>query len=276
MIGAPRINVPDTVLNSAKPLHFTRNWNESLGNPSVFSAFIKGRITLDGAKDLTTIDGEANAGASMIGHSFDLLRVDGSLRAPRTGKMNARMAVQIAGVSVFNLDHDVNASFTKTDSLKKTIDKSVTFHISLLAIPVKIKVGFEGSAGVSYAVAVAPIRARAQFGPFVHTKVYAQASVSLVLVEGGARATLTLLDTNGHLKGAISIEGSNYKWSDSYCQDLDMLSGKISVFITFHTFIFGDHTEDFDIFTFKGLKASGCLFNDSRTMDFTKPLVLHQ
>ncbi len=175
MIAAPRINVPDTILNSAKPLHFTRNWNESLGNPSVFSAFIKGRITLDGAKDLTTIDGEASAGASMIGNSFDLLRVTSNLRAPRTAPMNAKMAVRIAGVSVFNLDHDVNTSFTKTDSLQKTLDKSVSFHVTLLFIPISVKVGFQGAAGVSYAVAVAPIRAKAQFGPFVHTKVYAQA-----------------------------------------------------------------------------------------------------
>lgn len=275
MIAAPRINVPDTILNDAKPLHFTRNWNESLGNPNVFSAFIKGRITLDGAKDLTTIDGEASAGASMIGNSFDLLRVTSNLRAPRTGPMNAKMAVRIAGVSVFNLNENVNTSFTKTGSLQKTTDKSVKFHVTLILIPVSIKVGFQGAAGVSYAVAVAPIRAKAQFGPFVHTKVYAQASVDLFFVEGGARATLTLLNTDGHLKGAISIEGSNYKWSDSYCQSLDMLSGKITIFITFN-YILDSYTKDFDLFTFSGLKKNGCLFNDSKTMNFTKPLVLHQ
>lgn len=275
MISAPRINVPDTILNDAKPLHFTRNWNESLGNPNVFSAFIKGRITLDGAKDLTTIAGEASAGGSMIGHSFDLLRVSGNLRAPRTGPMNAKMAVRIAGVSVFNLDENVNTSLTKRDFLQKTVDKSVSFHITLFLIPVSIKVGFQGSAGVAYAVALAPIRASAHFAPFVRSKVYAQASVSLFFIEGGARATLTLLNTDGHLTGAISIEGSNYKWTDSYCQNLDMLSGKVTIFVTFN-YILDSYTKDFDLFTFSGLKASGCLFNDSKTMDFTKPLVLHQ
>src|SRR5436190_423033 len=93
MIAAPRINVPETILNlPVKPLHFTRAWNQSLGNPKVFSAFTKGHITLDGGKDLTTLEGEASAGGSILSNNFDLMHVTSNLRAPRSGKMNATIA----------------------------------------------------------------------------------------------------------------------------------------------------------------------------------------
>ena len=265
MIAAPRLNVPDTILNSpVTPLHVTKNWDESLGNPKTFSAFIKGHITLDGAKDLTTIEGEASAGGSMFNHSVDLLRVTSNLRAPRTGPMNAKVAVRIAGISVFNLNENVNASFSKTGSLQKTLDKSVSIHFAIGPIPVSAKVGVQGAAGVSYAVSVAPIRANAQFGPFVHTNVYAQAGVGLFFVEAGARATLTLLNTDGHLKGAISIEGADFKWSDSYCQSVDMLSGKVSFFVTIN-YLFDSSTYNWDVFSFNGFKANGCLFKEAKT-----------
>jgi hypothetical protein len=169
------------VIRAAQPLHWNKDWNYSVGDPNVFSAFINGHITLDGTQSLTTIDGAAKAGGSMFSHSFDLLQVTSTLSAPRSGNMNVKVGVSVVGSSVYNLNQDVTTSWSKTDSLQKTLDKSVTYHFSLGPIPMTARMGVQGAAGISYGVGIAPVNASANLGPFVHTKVYAQVGADIVI-----------------------------------------------------------------------------------------------
>lgn len=265
-----------SVLRAAQPLHWNKDWNYTVGDPSVFSAFINGHITLDGTQNGTTIDGAAKAGGSMFSHSFDLLQVTSNLNAPRSGNMNVKVAVSVVGSSVYNLNQDVTTSWTKTDSLQKTLDKSVTYHFSLGPIPMTARMGVQGTAGISYGVAIAPTRASANLGPFVHTKVYAQIGADIVIGGAGAGANLTLLNTDGSLNGAVSIEqdagrGAYYKWNDSYSQSLNMLNGNVYVYAYIYVPCWGlppwcKKEWDWTIFSWGGFSASGTLFSDTKTL----------
>jgi hypothetical protein len=265
-----------TLAPTAKTVHWAKDWNYSLGDPSVFSAYINGKIELNGTKDLTKVDGEASAGGSMFSHSFDLLRVTGNLNAPKSGTMNVKVGVSVLGISVYSLDHNAPAAWSKSDSLSKTLDKSVTIHFALGPIPMSAKIGAQGTAGIAYAVALAPVKASAYVGPFVHTKVYAQVGVDIVVAGAGAGANLTLLNTDGNLNGSLSIEIDSaskpyFKWTDSYCQSLDMLAGNVYIYAYIYVPCWAlppwcKEEHDWNIFSWSGFHVSGCLFNDSRTL----------
>lgn len=264
------------VFPTAKTVHVSKDWNKSLGDPGVFSAYINGKIELNGTQALTKVDGEANAGGSIFSHSFDLLRVTGNLNAPSSGLMNVKVGVSVVGVSVYRLNQSVNTAWSKSDSLSKTLDKSVTIHFSLGPIPMSAKIGAQGTAGIAYAVAIAPVKASAHVGPFVHTKVYAQVGVDIVVAGAGAGANLTLLNTDGNLNGSLSIELDQaskpfFKWADSYSQSLDMLSGNLYIYAyiyvpCWHLPPWCKKEHNWNVFSWTGFHASGSLFNNSGTL----------
>jgi len=271
------------VVRPTQTVHWVKNWNYSFGDPSVISGYFNGKIQLDGTNNATSVDGEADAGGSLFSQSFDLLRVTGNLNAPKTGTMNVTVAASVLGNSVYNFDQNVTTSWSKSDSVSKTLDKSVTINFSLGPIPMSAKIGAQGTAGISYSVAVAPVKASAYVGPSVHTKAYAQVGVVIGVAGAGAGANLTILNTDGNLNGAISIEvdtASNpyFKYTDSYSQNLDMLDGSLYVYAYVYVPCWSvppwcKKEYDWNIFSWTGVKASGYLFNDSKTLYlYTRPV----
>lgn len=271
---------------TSQTVHWVKNWNYNLGNPSVISGYINGKIELDGTNNATSVNGEVDAGGSIFSQSFDLLRVTGNLNAPKTGTMNVTIGASVLGNSVYNVNQNVTTSWSKSDSISKTLDKSVTINFSLGPIPMSAKIGTQGTAGISYGVAVAPVKASAYIGPSVRTKVYAQVGVDIGVAGAGAGANLTLLNTDGNLNGAISIESSRltalspyFKYTDSYSQNLDMLDGNLYVYAyvtvpCWHYPPWCKNEWDWNIFSWTGFKTSGVLFNDSKTLDLYPQNVL--
>jgi hypothetical protein len=264
-------------VQNAQTVHWVKNWNYSLGDPSVISGSINGQIELDGTSNATTVNAQADAGGSLFSQGFDLLKITGNLSAPKTGAMNVQIGVSVVGQSVYSVNQNVNASFTKSDSVSKTLDKSVTINFALGPIPMSAKIGAQGTAGISYGVAIAPVKASAYIAPSVHTRAYAQVGVDIVVAGAGAGANLTLLNTDGNLNGAISIglDSRNtpvYTYTDSYSQSLDMLDGNLYVYAYVYTPCWSippwcKQEYDWNIFSWTGFKASGTLFSDSKTLN---------
>jgi hypothetical protein len=110
----------------------------------------------------------------------------------------------------------------------------------------------------------------------VHTKVYAQVGADIIIGGAGAGANLTLLNTDGSLNGAVSIEqdagrGAYYKWNDSYSQSLNMLNGNVYVYAYIYVPCWGlppwcKKEWDWTIFSWGGFSASGTLFSDTKTL----------
>jgi hypothetical protein len=249
-------------------------WNYSVGNPSVFAASINGKSSLTGTPTAVTIHGEANASGSIFNQQFDLLNATADLNAPASGAGNVKLGVKVVGISVYNLNQNVITSWSKTDTLQKTLDKSKTINFMLGPIPMNAKIGAAGSAGFTYTVAVAPVKASAQIAPFVHTKVYVQAGANVAIGGAGAGANLTLVNLDGNLNGMLGISAKNnklyYDWSSSYSQNVNMLSGNAYVYVYVYTPCWcpssGWVTKkqwDWNIFSWSGFSKSGTLFNNS-------------
>src|SRR6266853_502207 len=160
-------------------LHWEKKWNRSFGDPSTFSASLNAQVDLDGTSSSTSLDAEADAGGSLFSNSFDLLRLSGKLSAPQKGPLNINLTASVLGQSVYNVNENEPSTFTKSDTVSKTLDKNVTLHFSIACIPVSVKLGVQGTAGLSYAVTVAPVKATGSVAPSIKTNAYAQAGVDL-------------------------------------------------------------------------------------------------
>ena len=242
-----------------------KNYDFSFGDPTIISVFLNGKLELDGTSTSTSFDAEANAGGSLFGNSFDVLQTSGKLSAPGKGQLNINVTASVLGKSVYDVNQNAPSTFSKFDSVSKTLDESTTIRFTLLGIPISAKVGIQGKAGVSYGVTVAPVKASGNVVPTINTNAYAQIGADIDIASAGVGGRLTILNLTGDFNGDVAIvpDPKNtliYSYDAQYCQTLDTLDGSLFAFLSTP---FGeiDHT----IFSFGGIKSSGCLFKESKT-----------
>jgi len=250
-------------------LHTVKNWGYTLGDPSTISVSANGKLEVDGTSTSTALDAEATAAGSLFSHSFDILQATGKLNAPQKGQLNITVNASVLGINVYNVNQNATATFTKSDSISKTLDESTSVNFTLIGIPFSAKVGAHGTAGLTYTVTIAPVKAAGVFLPSINTNAYAQVGADIGIASAGVGGKLTILNLNGNLTGNIAIvpdarSKASYSYTAQYCQNLDALDGSIYAFLKVGIDPFStefDHT----FFSFKGTQSSGCLFNESKT-----------
>ena len=249
-----------------------KNWNLSFGDPGVISVFLNGKVELDGTSTSTSLDAEANAGGSLFSHRFDILQLSGKLSSPQAGPLNINLSASVLGKTVYNVNQNATSTFSKSDSISKTLDESATVQFVLLGIPMSAKVGVQGKAGLTYAVTVAPVKATGSVAPSISSNAYAQVGIDVGVASAGAGGRLTILNLNGNLNGDVAIVADaknnlTYSYDAQYCQNFDTLDGTLFAFARIGDCdFFGLCAEaDNTFFSFTGIKSSGCLFSESRT-----------
>jgi hypothetical protein len=265
------------VRGAALPLQVKKSFNHAFGDPNDLSVFLNGQMELDGTTSSTSLDAEADAGGSIFGHSFDLMKISGKLNSPRNGPLNVNVNASMLGFNVYDQNQNVNSSFTKSDSVSKTLDVTVVkIHFTLLLIPMSVKLGVQGAAGFSYTVTVKPVQASGEVKPFIRTSAYGEVGVDVDVAAAGVRGSLTILNVDGDLQGNLAVvpdtkNGANYSYNAEYCQNIDTLGGSLEAFVTVGICPFC--LEDtHNIHTFPGIKSSGCLFQESKTLPVFQPM----
>jgi hypothetical protein len=261
-------------VNLGTPLHVVKNYDKTFGDSSTLAVSLNGKLELDGTSTSTSLDAEANASSSLLSHSFDILQLSGKLTSPQKGPLNVNVNASVLGSNVYNLNHDVTSTFSKSDHLSKTFDQSVTVaRFTILVIPMSVKIGIQGTAGFQYAVTVAPLKATGTFAPSIKSSVYAQVGVDVVVASAGVGGRLVLLNLDGNLDGGVAIVPAagnklNYGYNLSYQQTIDTLDGDLYAFVTVGDCDFFGFCHQFDhsFFSYTGIKSSGYLFNESKTV----------
>jgi hypothetical protein len=258
---------------STKTTHAVKTWNYQLGKPSVIGAFLEGKLELKGSREAVAVLGEAAAGGHLIGHRLELLKARASVRAVEKGTGSARLNVYVMGHSVYNLSQGVAASWSKSDQVSKTFDYSTKFHFMLGPIPMSVRLGAQGSAGVRYFLGAGPLHATVQVIPTTRAQAYAQAGIDILVASAGAGGQLHLLDLSLRLGADLGVQadsGGAYVHEHFYALDeLEVLSGSLYVYAEVYVPRFGvppwdkKHYE-WGLWKWKGLKASGYLFNVDR------------
>ena len=178
----------------------------SIGDPKLFAGYVNGKLELKGSEENMALLGEAKAGASIFGINADLLRLNGNMNAPRKGNMTGKIGLDVLPFgTVYSLSLD-GASISKKDAATKTLDATfANFRVMVGPVPVQVKAGAQGSAGFKYYAGLNPASALAELTPFVHSKVYVQAGVDIVVAGAGAAAEMTLVNYDLSMYGGVRL-----------------------------------------------------------------------
>jgi hypothetical protein len=267
-----------TIPMNANTVHSVKSFNYPLGDTSTFAAYANGKLDLTGKSDLTTVWGEANAGGSLLGNSKNIFRVTGQVTAPKTGTMNGKLTLTVLGTNVYNLNHDTNVSWSKSDSLTKSFDWNTSAKFTIGPIPVRVTVGAMGSAGVTYFVSLRPVAAKAYLSPTAQASVYAQAGVDILIASAGVGASMTLIDSDLNLGGDIAIvsEGGSAIFNERFyaCVDLHLLKGNVYVYAEVDLpWPVPDKEWRWTLWNWSGYDNTACLFNTTKKTPVYSPLV---
>ena len=264
-------------INQPSTLHIVKSFDYPLGDPSKISISGNGKLEVNGTSTSTSLDAEAKAGGSLFGHGFDVLQLTGKVNSPVAGPLNINVNASVLGFNVYTLNENETSSVSKGDKISKSFDESTSVLFSILGVPFSAKVGVRGSAGFTYSVSVAPVKATGAFFPSIEADAYGQAGIDADIVSAGVRGTVTFLKLNGNLTGDLAIvpdakNGPTYSYDAQYCQTLDAFDGTLTAFLKVGIDPFSTEIDQ-DIFTIPAIRSNGCLFSETKTAPvFTKPV----
>ena len=242
-----------------------------VGNASTFWAGLSFKIEMKGTKDQIQFDEEFTARAEVFNSGKKtLLRETVHLLGPKTGDLVAKVQVDVLGQTVYNLDEKHKAKWSKSVTPSKGVDFGKKIYFTIGPVPVSVKVGVQGDVGCKLSATLTPLGVGGSAEPFVHTTAYAQVAVDVGVASAGVGGQLTLINYDLYVGGGMCLQvnasGKPYfKWSSAACHGLEMLSGKIYVFVEVDLGLWSKkytHT----LFHWKGFKTSGCLFNGTYNM----------
>jgi hypothetical protein len=186
------------------PITSVNEFPFAIGDPNVLAASVNGRLELTGSEDNMKLTGGASAGVSIFGISSDVARLNGYMNAPKTGAMSGKVSLDVLPFgTIYNLDLN-GASVSKEDNISRSADvEFANFVVMIGPVPVRVKTGAEGSVGLKYYAGLNPASAVGEIAPLIHSKLYVQAGLDVIVAGAGAGADLTLLNYDLSMYGAI-------------------------------------------------------------------------
>jgi hypothetical protein len=268
--------------NPCTPVSGSRSWGWNVGS-SHFDAYLNGSISLTGeackptdmsnfAANNSTFDVHAAgaAGGHVFGAGGDLLRITGDLKGNEaTNQITTTLNVWLAGSTVYNLNK-TSPTWTEGNNFNKNIDFSASTTIMVGPIPLDLKIGAHGSAGLQYSMKLTPMSVSLSGGPTVNASVYGQAGVDLVVASAGVNVSMTLVNwkMNFSADAGLGWLFGFYVYDDIYADsNLNMLSGSAGLYanVTYPCWSIPPWcTSGYsdNLFSWSGLKYNSVLFND--------------
>lgn len=230
-----------------KPIQDNRSWNWDVGNPDTFHAYVNGALKISGEAckppDIQKFDdnqshfnvsAEGKAGGTVFGIGGDLLRATGNLggnEATRT--VTAGLGIFVLGQDILNINKTATGHWGVDDKISKGVDFSTSIPIPVGPFDIDVTVGARGEAGFEYSMSLYPMSVSLSGGPFVHTSVYAQGGLNVVVAEAGVGVTLTLVNWDMNLGGSAGVGWlfGFFVYDDVYADsNLNLLSGNVYVY----------------------------------------------
>ncbi len=223
------------------------------------------------------VSGKGRIYTSIIDHAFDVLNVSGEFYVPADSskKMNARVVVVLAGITVLNMDEKYEQRKEVHGVKAKNFDKSLPISFPIVAgLDFSGLIGIKGTIGFEYTASLDRTFLKGELKPFASVTGYAEAGVSVGEVFGlGVGGEVRFLDGNVDLTAWIGLYNQNgaqivfgYGYDVSYY--LEFLSGRLYVYGRLcDPWGIVCWTEDADIFTWTGFKDFGT-YADGRNLFF--------
>jgi hypothetical protein len=256
-----------TAPGTVKKFHF------ELGQRNIVAISLDARLETKATKSSVSVLGDAEADGFLAGKKLVLLHATGQVNVPDKGDGKGSVTVTVAGRTVFNKDFTVPTNLTKKDQVSKSFDQSVSFSFSVGPFPLSVKLGAQGKVGLQYVIGVRQLSAEAQFEPFAQGSAYAQLAIDLVVASAGVRGKLNLIDARLTIGASLDLKadpsGGLVLDEHAYVSsDLTLLQGEVTVFVEVNL-IFTKKTFEHTLWKSNGIKKSGFLLNQSRTIPIT-------
>ncbi len=201
------------------------------------------------------INGAFNVDGTIVKQEVEVMRASAEART-EPNDLHVAANLRVAGVDIYNFDHNYPLSFNVTFSPKRSGDLlHVRYDFVIAFVPVKVEGGISGELGLEFSASGGLTRDCAHDGvqlsatetlkPWVELDAYVSAAVNLHLVSAGVKGTLVLVDLSLPLSENVYI----YPWqgdptrpalsrSSELNLNVEALSGKITLFVKvpFHTY----------------------------------------
>lgn len=269
-VQQPAAKLPDDF----KPLDYPYHWEKDVGDSQYFKASISANMDLSIQKELAKASADAAATVTVFGHQEDLLKMSAGAQAPPKGSsepMKVHFYVKALGEDLFTpIDEESKDPIKKEDDLKEDypVDYEIPFTIG--PIPCSIKFGFTATIGVKYGLYLTPLYVDAKVTPYVHTDAWAKCGVDLIIVSGGVRFDLVLVNEDLEFGGELGLATDK---PDPYVhillygkQNLTALAGKFKAFVSVDLFFWSDEW-DWTLFDWDGFRYSDFMFQYGRDID---------
>jgi hypothetical protein len=279
-IGGAKLPPPPPCVGVNK----TRTWAWNAGDPSTFNAYVNGTIGLNGQackpanmqnfnqnSTKFAVSAEGKVGGYVFHVGGDLLRMTGALGGNQsTNTVTANLGVFVLGQNVYSLNKSASDHFTVDQKVSRGVDFSTNIPIPVGPFDINVTIGAQGSAGIDWSLSLYPMNLSASIGPFVNSRVYAQAGLNIIVAEAGVGVSMTLVNASLDLN-----ENAGVGWflgffvlSDLYADaNLDMLDGKVYAYAKVYYPCFNippwcSTQWDVNLFSWSGIKYNSVLFED--------------
>ncbi|MBI5865365.1 MAG: hypothetical protein HZB38_12825 [Planctomycetes bacterium] len=206
--------------------HNEQHWDRCVGSRSTFQICMSAGMELNGeANRFVEAKGNGSLSGAVMGDTFQIVRASASARAPNTGRSRVQVEVRVVGETIYNLNREFDATYHYRHEAARNVDRTVArFTFPVAGIPISVKFGVRGRAGVRCDISLSPLCVNAEAAPFAQASGYAQTSVSVLVADVGARCRLTFVDGSLVLNGKLCVESG-----DGHAQFVAESRGKVTL-----------------------------------------------
>ncbi len=244
-----------------EPQKLATSFNRTFGKNDTFGIFQNGNFNSEGKTEKVKIDQTYTGGGVVFGKRFTMLSQ--TTRSNSESK-TTRTDVKVLDTNVFvSKDGSVNASksFTRSKSISKV------FVLGIL--PVRVSGKISGSMGAKLKYKAEGLSIDGQVAPFVNTRATASAGIDLLLVVAGIEGSLNFFKNTltANFKAAVDPFAAQLETALKVSNNLNLLSGKISVFAKVRRLFRRDKKFTKTIFSFNGINQNTTLIDERLTAE---------
>ena len=239
-----------------EPKKLASTLNRTFGDNSSFGIFQNGQFDTETRSEEVKVNQTFAAGGFVFGKRITLLN--------QTTKSDSKSKTTRSDIKVFDTSVFVSNDGTVNARKSFTRAKEATKVFVLGIIPVRVKGKVSGTIGADLNYKAEGLSVRGSVAPFVNTRGTASAGVDVLLVVAGIEGTLNFLTNTlkADFAAAVSPFAGDFETSLKVTNNLNLLSGKVSVFAKIRRLFRRDKKFSKSIFSFKGIVQNTTLIDE--------------
>jgi hypothetical protein len=203
------IVAPIRLRTELKPLIKERPWPFNWGEGKDFNIFGKANLSVKASKIEATANGTLEVSGKIVGKDVgEILGIIASAESPGSDSLRAGVEVRVIGKKLLNFQKS-GLSIREDNKVSYPVDWATEYRFAIGFVPMRARLGLQGSLGIMHGFAVMPLRLGAYAKPFARSNAYAQVGADIAIGGVGVGGELTLINLDVPLTADVNVE-----WDD--------------------------------------------------------------